>query len=621
MTIIKRAFLGKPIASNEVEHQRISKKVALAVFSSDAISSTAYATQEILMVIALGASSLILGLDKLVPISIVVAILIAIVVSSYRKTIYAYPQGGGSYVVSKENLGENTSLVAGAAILVDYVLTVAVSTCAGVRAITSIPAFQNWADHRVALCVGAISFITLINLRGAKESGKIFAIPTYVYVLAVGSLISFGLTKSYLGWFGGIDPIEFSSYAQEAAAEGLVESGGALAIIVLLRGFASGAVALTGIEAICDGVPAFRKPSAKNASRTLMMMAGILATLFFGISLLASRIHPIPLEEGESVFSQMGRHVFGEGPIYFGLQISTALILMLAANTAYADFPRLSSIIARDGFLPRQFTNRGDRLVFSNGVIVLGLAAIALVWIFGGTETALIPLYAVGVFTSFTLSQLGMVRYQLNPEHRSRVGAGISALGAFTTFVVLLVVAITKFTHGAWVSIVVVVIVVLFFKGVHKHYVRVQKSIAVPVDYKPQRMNHTVMVLVGRMHRGTLQALEYARSLAPNHLVAISVVSDEEERERVIAQWESFNMDMPLEIVYSPYRELLRPILDAVDDLDARYDNDIVTVIIPEFVVHRWWEHLLHNQSALLLKGRLLFRKNTVVTSVPYQVE
>jgi amino acid transporter len=621
VTIIKRAFLGKPIASNEVEHQRISKKVALAVFSSDAISSTAYATQEILMVIALGASSLILGLDKLVPISIVVAILIAIVVSSYRKTIYAYPQGGGSYVVSKENLGENTSLVAGAAILVDYVLTVAVSTCAGVRAITSIPAFQNWADHRVALCVGAISFITLINLRGAKESGKIFAIPTYVYVLAVGSLISFGLTKSYLGWFGGIDPIEFSSYAQEAAAEGLVESGGALAIIVLLRGFASGAVALTGIEAICDGVPAFRKPSAKNASRTLMMMAGILATLFFGISLLASRIHPIPLEEGESVFSQMGRHVFGEGPIYFGLQISTALILMLAANTAYADFPRLSSIIARDGFLPRQFTNRGDRLVFSNGVIVLGLAAIALVWIFGGTETALIPLYAVGVFTSFTLSQLGMVRYQLNPEHRSRVGAGISALGAFTTFVVLLVVAITKFTHGAWVSIVVVVIVVLFFKGVHKHYVRVQKSIAVPVDYKPQRMNHTVMVLVGRMHRGTLQALEYARSLAPNHLVAISVVSDEEERERVIAQWESFNMDMPLEIVYSPYRELLRPILDAVDDLDARYDNDIVTVVIPEFVVHRWWEHLLHNQSALLLKGRLLFRKNTVVTSVPYQVE
>ena len=621
MTILKRTFLGRPIASNEVEHQRISKRVALAVFSSDAISSTAYATQEILLVIALGASSLTLGLEKLVPIAIVVAILIAIVVTSYRKTIYAYPQGGGSYVVSKENLGENTSLVAGAAILVDYVLTVAVSTCAGVRAITSIPAFHDWADHRVAIGVAVISFITLVNLRGVKESGKIFALPTYVYILAVASLISFGLTKSYLGWFGGIDPIEFSTYAHEAAAEGLMEGGGALAIIVLLRGFASGAVALTGIEAICDGVPAFRKPSAKNASRTLMMMAGILATLFFGISLLASRIHPIPLEEGESVFSQMGRHVFGEGPVYLGLQFATAFILMLAANTAYADFPRLSSIIARDGFLPRQFTNRGDRLVFSNGVIVLGLAAIALVWIFGGTETALIPLYAVGVFTSFTLSQLGMLRYQLNPEHKNRAGAAISALGALTTFVVLMVVAITKFTHGAWVSILVVMIVVLFFKGVHKHYVRVQKSIAVPKDYKPQRMNHTVMVLVGRMHRGTLQALEYARSLAPNHLVAIVVVSDEEERERVIAQWESFNMDMPLEIVYSPYRELLRPILEAVDDLDARYDNDIVTVVIPEFVVHRWWEHLLHNQSALLLKGRLLFRKNTVVTSVPYQVE
>lgn len=622
VTILKRAFLGKPIASNEVEHQRISKTIGLAVFSSDAISSTAYATQEILMVVAVGATtSLAAGLETLVPLSIVVAVLIAIVVTSYRKTIYAYPNGGGSYVVSKENLGENTSLVAAASILVDYVLTVAVSTCAGVRAITSIPAFQSWGDHRVFLCMGAISLITVVNLRGVKESGKIFAVPTYVYILAVGSLIVFGLVKSYLGWFGGIDPIQFSDYAKQAADEGLIQSGGTVAILLLLKGFSSGAVALTGIEAISDGVPAFKKPSAQNASRTLISMAAILATLFFGISILATHLHPLPLEEGETVFSQMGRAVFGEGPIYLGLQIATALILMLAANTAFADFPRLSSIIARDGFLPRQFTNRGDRLVFSNGVIVLGAAAIFLVWIFGGTETKLIPLYAVGVFTSFTLSQLGMVRYQLNPKHKNRVGAFVSAIGSFTTFVVLLVIAISKFTSGAWISIVVVIIVVLFFKSIHRHYKRVQKSIAVPEDYKPQRMNHTVMVLVGRMHRGTLQALEYARSLAPNHLVAITVVSDEEERERVVAQWERFNMDMPLEIVYSPYRELLRPIIDAVEELDSRYDNDIVTVVIPEFVVHRWWEHLLHNQSALLLKGRLLFRENTVVTSVPYQVE
>lgn len=623
MAILKRVFIGKPIASNEVEHQRLSKKIALAVFSSDAISSTAYATQEILMVTAIagGASSLALGLDHLVPIAIVVAALIAIVVTSYSKTIYAYPRGGGSYIVSKENLGENTSLVAAASILVDYVLTVAVSTCAGVRAITSIPAFQSWGDHRVALGIGVIIFISIVNLRGVKESGKIFAVPTYTYIFAIGSLIIFGLTKSYLGWFGGVDPILFSEFAKEAAAEGLMESGGALALLVLLRGFASGAVALTGIEAISDGVPAFKKPSPKNASQTLIAMAVILSTLFFGISVLASRLHPVPLEEGETVFSQMGRTVFGEGPIYLGIQIATALILMLAANTAYADFPRLSSIIAKDGFLPRQFMNRGDRLVFSNGVVVLGLAAIFLVWIFDGTETRLIPLYAVGVFTSFTLSQLGMVRYQLNPKHRSRGGAMVSSIGALTTFIVLLVVAITKFKSGAWISIFVVIFVVFVFKSVHRHYKRVQMSISVPEDYRPQRMNHTIMVLVGRMHRGTLQALEYARSMAPNHLVAISVVSDEEERVKVLEQWEAFNFDIPLEIIYSPYRELIRPVLEAVDDLDARYENDIVTVIVPEFVVHRWWEHLLHNQSALLLKARLLFRKNTVVTSVPYQIE
>jgi len=623
--IFKRALLGKPIASSEEEHQKLTKRIALPVFSSDAISSSAYATQEILMVTALGATgavtSLAAGLDTLVPIAFMVAILLVIVVSSYRKTIYAYPQGGGSYVVSKENLGENFSLVAAAAILVDYVLTVAVSTSAGVRAVTSIPAFQTWGDHRVIMCVVAITTITLLNLRGVKESGKLFAIPTYSYIVVVVSLIAFGLTKSYLGWFGGIDPIEFSKYAEEANAEGLMETGGAITLFVLLKGFSSGAVALTGIEAICDGVPAFRKPSSKNASRTLIMMAAILGSIFLGISILATRLRPLPLEEGETVFSQLGRSVFGEGPIYLVLQIATALILLVAANTAYADFPRLTSIVAKDGFLPRQFMNRGDRLVFSNGVIFLGAAAIFLVWIFGGTETRLIPLYAVGVFTSFTLSQAGMVRYQMNPNTRNRIGALISSIGALTTFVVLLVIAYTKFSDGAWVSIFVVLAAVMLFKSVHRHYKRVQKAISVPVDYKPQRMNHTVMVLVGRMHRGTLQALEYARSLAPNYLVAITVVSDEEEKDRMLEQWESFNLGIPLEIVYSPYRELMGPILQAVEDLDARWDNDIVTVVIPEFVVHRWWEHLLHNQSALLLKGRLLFRKNTVVTSIPYQIE
>lgn len=627
MTIIKRIFLGKPIASNELEHQRISKTVALAVFSSDAISSTAYATQEILMVIAYGsvatASSLALGLSYLSAIAIAVAILLAIVTISYRQTIFAYPSGGGSYVVSRENLGDKPSMVAGASLLVDYILTVAVSICAGTRAILSIPAFASWQSHTVAICIGAITLIMLANLRGVKESGRIFAIPTYVYIIALTSLVAFGMSKSYFGWFGGIEQINPADYMEEIKESHLLLSGGTLGVFLLLKGFSSGAVALTGVEAISNGVPAFRKPESKNAATTLTWMAIILGSLFFGVSYLATHLHPIPLEQGTTVFAQMGIAVFGQhNPMFLVLQFSTALVLLMAANTAYADFPRLSSLIARDGYLPRQLGNRGDRLVFSNGVVVLSLAAMALVFIFQGSETKLIPLYAVGVFTSFTLSQIGMVKHHLKlREDKWKISLAINAIGAVATFIVLLVVAITKFMSGAWVSILVVSIIYILFKSVHKHYQRVHMSIAVPDDYKPQRMNHTVMVLVGRMHRGTLQALEYARSLAPNHLVAITVVSDEEEREKVIAQWENFKLDIPLEIVYSPYRELLRPIIDAVEDLDSRYDNDIVTVVIPEFVVHRWWEHLLHNQSALLLKGRLLFRKNTVVTSVPYQVE
>lgn len=624
MAIIKRVFLGKPLSSDEADHQRIPKTVALAVFSSDAISSTSYALQEVLMVIAYGTSTLLIGLSYLMPIAVAVAVLLTIVTFSYRQTIFAYPSGGGSYVVSRENLGESPSLLAGASLLVDYILTVAVSICAGVRAIISIPAFSGLQQHTVLLCVASIIFIMTANLRGVKESGRLFSIPTYVYIFALAALIIFGFLKSYFGWFGGITEINPADYSEQIKEGGLILAGaGSLSIFMLLKGFSSGAVALSGVEAISNGVPAFKKPVSKNAATTLTWMAVIMGSLLMGVAFLATRLKPIPLEQGTTVFAQMGLAVFGTHSFMFLLlQISTALILLMAANTAYADFPRLSSLIARDGYLPRQLGNRGDRLVFSNGVILLSLAAITLVVIFQGSETALIPLYAVGVFTSFTLSQLGMVVHHKRLKEKNwKPHLVINAIGALATFVVLLVVATTKFTSGAWVSILVVTVVFSLFKFISKHYRRVQKSIAVPSDYKPQRMNHTVMVLVGRMHRGTLQALEYARSLAPNHLVAISVVSDEEERERVVQQWENFNLDITLEIVYSPYRELLRPVLDAVDDLDARYDNDIVTVIIPEFVVHRWWEHLLHNQSALLLKGRLLFRKNTVVTSVPYQVE
>ena len=614
---VKRIFVGRPLATSEQEHQRLSKTIALAVFSSDAISSTAYATEEILFVTAAGASSLELGLSRLVPIAFAVAVLLAIVVTSYRQTIFAYPNGGGSYVVSRENLGENPSLVAGASLLVDYILTVAVSISAGVAAIVSIPAFRDLADQRVPLALGLILLISLANLRGVKESGRLFAVPTYIYIASFSLLLVWGLGREF-GLFGpDISPVPFDPEAAEVQRQ----AGGSLAIILLLRGFSSGAVALTGVEAISNGVPAFRRPESKNAATTLVWMGLILGSLFFGSAVLAHHLEPYPSHE-ETVISQLGIQVFGDGPMYVILQFATAGILVLAANTAYADFPRLSSIIARDGYLPRQLTNRGDRLVFSNGILVLAFAAGGLIVAFGGVTNALIPLYAVGVFTSFTLSQSGMVVHHLKEREPGwRRSIVINAVGASVTFAVLLVVAVSKFTQGAWVPLVVIPLIMALFKAIKRHYASVAASLRLPPGYRPRRMNHTVVVLVGGVHRGVMEALAYAKSLAPNHLVAMTVVSDEEERERIEKQWADRNIDVPLEIVHSPYRELTRPVLRFIDELDARYANDVVTVVIPEFVVRSWWGHALHNQSALFLKGRLLFRKGTVVTSVPYHVD
>jgi amino acid transporter len=615
---LKRLLVGRPLATAEQEHQRINKAVALAVFSSDAISSTAYATEEILFVIALAPSSLALGLSKLVPLAIMVLILLAIVATSYRQTIFAYPSGGGSYIVSRENLGEMPSLVAGASLLVDYILTVAVSISAGVAAIISIPQFQDLADHRVAVCFVIIIFITLANLRGVKESGRLFAFPTYAYIVMVASLVFLGLTKEWFGWFGGISPIPFDP--AEAAPE-VVAAGGTLSLFLLLRGFSSGAVALTGVEAISNGVPAFRRPESKNAAMTLVFMATILGTLFLGVSILAHHLEPYP-NENVTVFAQMGKQVFGDNVVFWFLQLTTAGILTLAANTAYADFPRLSSIIARDGYLPRQLANRGDRLVFSNGVLVLAGVAMLLIFAFGGKTTALIPLYAVGVFLSFTLSQWGMVKHhQKEREPNWRRGVAINGVGAVATAVVTLIIGVTKFRYGAWIPIVVIPVIVVVFKAIKSHYSSVASSLRVPTGYRPRRMNHTVVVLVGSVHRGVLEALAYARSLHPDRLLAVTVVSDEEEQERIERSWSSLDIDVPLEIVHSPYRELTAPIMRFVDELDARYENSVITVVLPEFVVGSWWGQLLHNQSALVLKARLLFRKGTVVTSVPYHLE
>ncbi|HEY5170340.1 MAG TPA: APC family permease [Acidimicrobiia bacterium] len=628
----KRVLVGRPLATSEQEHQRIIKTIALAVFSSDAISSTAYATQEILLVVAVGGSGLTLGLSKLVPISIVVAVLLAIVVTSYRQTIFAYPSGGGSYVVSRENLGPSAAMVAGASLLVDYILTVAVSVCAGVRAITSIPALHSLTNERVLLCLAAIALITVANLRGIKESGRIFALPTYLYISVLTGLVGWGLAHEFhLFGLHSFATISFADVTKNLSPHDVAqlrsnlrigaETVGTLGLFRLMRGFSSGAVALTGVEAISNGVPAFQRNESRNAAITLVWMGVILGGLFLGVSVLAHHLHPIPLETGESVFSQMGRTVYGQGVLYYVLQGATAAILTLAANTAYADFPRLSSIIARDGYLPRQLANRGDRLVFSNGVLVLAIAASVLVVIFGGNESNLIPLYAVGVFTSFTLSQSGMVRHhQKEREPGWRRNIAVNALGAVSTLIVTLIIATSKFTEGAWVSILVVLMVIALFRGIHSHYATVAESLKADLDFKPRRMNHTVVVLVGSVHRGVLEALAYARSLQPNRLLAVTVVSDEEEQEHIEREWSERHIDVPLEIVHSPYRELSRPILRFIDELDARYENDIITVVVPEFVVGSWWGQLLHNQSALLLKGRLLFRKGTVVTSVPYHL-
>jgi amino acid transporter len=616
MTFAKRFVIGKPLATSEQDHQRLPKSIALATFSSDAISSTAYATEEILFVIAVGGSSLTLGLSKLVPIAIVVAVLLAIVSFSYRQTIFAYPSGGGSYIVSRENLGEIPSLVAGSSLLVDYTLTVAVSISSGVAAVISIPSLRYLEHQRVLLCLGLVVLVTVANLRGIKESGRMFAVPTYVYIFSLGGLIIYGLARAY---FGHITPVPFDP---AAAADVQQITGGGLGIFLLLRGFSSGAVALSGVEAISNGVPAFQKPEAKNAATTLTWMAAILGSLFLGVSVLAHHLHPYP-SHNETIISQMSRVLVGTGVFYWVLQIATVLILTLAANTAYADFPRLSSIIAEDGYLPRQFANRGDRLVFSNGVIFLAGAAGILIVIFGGLTSALIPLYAIGVFTSFTLSQTGMVVHHFKEKESGwRFGAAVNGVGAVATLIVTLIVGITKFAIGAWVPIVVVPLIIVLLKTIKKHYVNVASALEItPAQVPMEPARHTFVVLVSRVHKGVVEALNYAHSLRPDHLVALHIAAEEGDHEDIHRQWAEFGFDVPLEIIDSPYRELVAPVEQYLDELDARWDNDRITVVIPEFVVGiRSASNILHGQSALGLKLALLGRPNTIVTSVPFHI-
>lgn len=611
MAALKQILLGKPLSSADEHHQRLSKKIALPVFASDAISSTAYATDEILVVVVLQAGVGVTAFRPLVPIAIIVCILMAIVVTSYRQTIHAYPSGGGAYIVSRENLGTMPSLVAGSSLLVDYILTVSVSVAGGVLAMRTAFGFDTkWT---VPVCLLCVFVMTVMNLRGVKESGAAFAGPTYFYILMLIILIGTGLYRIYVQHVGPIPPELLSDEALEKSAQ-----VGSLSLIMLLRAFSSGAVALSGVEAVSNGVPAFQKPEAKNAATTLMWMGTILGSCFFGVSVLASHLKPYRGHEDGNGLGLMAEYLYnGKGVMFWLTMIATFFILILAANTAYADFPRLASIIAKDGFLPRQFFNRGARLVFSNGVLFLAIVASALIVAFQGDISKLIPLYAFGVFTGFTLSQTGMVRHHL--KHREphwQAGLVINAIGAFTTGLIAVIVVVSKFTEGAWIPAVLIPIMVALFKGIGRHYDKGRVAVAVEPGYWPKRETHTMVVLVGGINKGVLHGVQYARSLAPDRIMAVTVASDDEERVRLEQQWQAFDVPIELHTVYSPYRELTRPILEFLDELDAQHEGDIITVVIPEFVTS-WSTQWLHNGSAFALKAKLLHRPHTAVVSVP----
>lgn len=669
VTSIKRLLVGNPLRTEQATHERLSKKTALAVFSSDALSSTAYATEEILLVLAAAvAFGQATAFSYVVPISIGIAVLLVIVATSYRQTIHAYPSGGGAYIVAKENLGVTPGLVAGASLLVDYVLTVSVSIAAGVAAITSMVQGTRFAwldEHKVLLCLVFIAFIALANLRGVRESGALFAAPTYAFIACFLFMIGYGLFHYFTT--GGVAP---APGEELKVAEGYKFQP--VTMFLILGAFSNGCAALTGIEAISNGVPAFKKPEARNASATLVVMAALLTTMFIGTSVMAYLygVHP---HENETVISQFGRIIFtgAFSWFYYAVQITTALILVLAANTSFADFPRLASLLARDRFLPRQFSNRGDKLVFSNGIVILALFSGVLVAAFGGDTSRLIPLYAVGVFLSFTLSQTGMVRHWLKERAAARVkeiealdrppGAPlfsrdtnalpdaqlaaaethasyfvedevtnashwkksifINGLGAIATFVVLCVFVTTKFLHGAWIVVVIIPLLVLMFRSIHKHYVKVAKQLSTEGLVRLQEIRNTVVVPISGIHRGVVNALQYARSISANGVKAVYVDFDEEATHRLQEKWEQWGSGVELVVLPSPYRSLRRPLLRYIERLRRKGSDDFVTVVLPEFIPARWWQHFLHNQSSLLLKGALLFKKCVVVISVPYHLE
>lgn len=605
---VRKFAVGAPISSEEADDQRLSKTKALAVFSSDALSSSAYATDEILLVLVAAGTG---ALTHSIGIAIAICALLAVVTFSYRQTIRAYPSGGGAYIVARDNLGDVAGLTAAAGLSVGYILTVAVSIAAGVVAVVS--AFPELESVRVPIAVIAVMLITLLNLRGIRESGTIFAIPTYGFVLAFGLLLVAGFIRLIVD--PGLKASEPSSGWHAAGTAGL-------SWFLILRAFSSGSAALTGVEAISNGIPAFKKPEPKNAATTLLWMAIILAVLFLGITILASQLGVRHSDE-ISAPAQIAKTVFGDGPIFYLIQAFTALILFLAANTAYADFPRLGSILARDRFLPHQFLFRGDRLAFSNGIVVLGAASIVLLIIFGASVSRLIPLYAFGVFLSFTLSQSGMIIHWLRlREGNWKPSIVINTIGAITTGVVAVIVGGTKFADGAWIAMVAIVILGFLLWSIYRHYMGVEREMALPdnviVETKPHH-RQAVLVPIETLTRAVVETVEYARTVSPN-VTAIHITDDLETGQHLREQWERAVLDVPLVIIDSPFRSFVSPVVSYIDALDKADPGQYVTVVLPEFRTRWPWQRMLHNQSSLRLKKALLDRPNTVIIEVPYHL-
>jgi amino acid transporter len=613
---VRSVLFGRPLSTHEEISERLNVATGLSIFASDNISSSAYATEEIMRVLALaGAGALALTM----PITVGIVIVLAIVVTSYRQTIAAYPNGGGSYIVASDNLGTLAGLTAAAALLTDYVLTVSVSVAAGVAALTSI--VPELFDARVAIGLVIVAVIAMVNLRGVRESGLVFSVPTYVYLVSIAGLLAIGIFRL----------VTNNLPLYQAPPGWAATAAEPLGLLLILRAFASGSVALTGVEAVSNGVPAFKPPESRNAQRVIVLMGSAFGLIFLGMSLLTSRlgILPDPTEE-QTVISQLGALLVGSGtPFHYLIQVSTAVLLVLAANTAFADFPRLSSILARDGFLPRAFQFRGDRLAFSGGIVVLAVIAALLILLFGGSVTALIPLYTVGVFVAFTLSQAGMVRHwrRLRSEVRgwSRK-AMVNGIGAITTGVVAIEVAVSKFALGAWVVLLLIPALIGMMLFVHRQYSSMGRQLAVREDGplpEPHRDERVVIPVPG-INRAVVQAVNVGRSIAAD-VEAVLISDDRAEAERIRRRWERQLPSVPLVVVESPYRALIGPMQAYLDVLDRSWPADrpapVTFVIIPEFVARSWWERILYNQSARRLRAAMLGRPHTVVVDVPYRRE